>query len=72
MRDKQVDAVHAGLEEGQAILPADPLSSGSCRLKGGCSQDWLPHKAAEPHKNRRRQDRQRYQFAAACKEIQAS
>jgi len=28
---------------GQAILPAEPLSSGSCRLKGGCGQDWPPH-----------------------------
>jgi hypothetical protein len=28
---------------GRAILPADPLSSGSSRLKGGCRQDWRPH-----------------------------
>src|SRR5581483_7426968 len=28
---------------GQSILLADPRSSGSRRLKGGCSQDWLPH-----------------------------
>ncbi len=29
---------------GQAILPADRLSRRSCRLKGGCGQDWPPHK----------------------------
>ena len=28
---------------GQPILAADPLSSGSSRLKGGCGQDWPPH-----------------------------
>jgi hypothetical protein len=28
---------------GRAIMPADPLSSGSNRLKGGCGQDWPPH-----------------------------
>jgi hypothetical protein len=25
------------------LQPADPLSSGSSRLKGGGSQDWLAH-----------------------------
>jgi hypothetical protein len=28
---------------GQAILPADELSSASKPLKGGCGQDWPPH-----------------------------
>jgi hypothetical protein len=28
---------------GQPIQAADPLSSGSSRLKAGCSQDCLPH-----------------------------
>jgi hypothetical protein len=32
------------LDVGKAILPADKLSSLAGRLKGGCSQDWLPHK----------------------------
>jgi hypothetical protein len=29
---------------GQPIQAADPLSSGSSRLKAGCRQDCLPHK----------------------------
>src|SRR6266436_308340 len=29
---------------GAAYQAADPLSSGSCRLKAGCGQDWPPHK----------------------------
>jgi hypothetical protein len=29
-------------EVGQAILPANRLSSRFCRLKGGCGQDWPP------------------------------
>ena len=33
-----------GIEVGQAILPVDPLSSGSSRLIGGCGQDWPPHR----------------------------
>jgi hypothetical protein len=28
---------------GQPILAADPLSSGSSRLKAGCGQDCPPH-----------------------------
>ena len=28
---------------GRAILPADPLSSGSSRLEGGCGDDSPPH-----------------------------
>ena len=32
---------------GQAIQPADLLSSGSSRLKAGCGQDCPPHKTLE-------------------------
>jgi hypothetical protein len=31
---------------GQAILPADWLSSQSSRLKGGSGHDWPPHSTA--------------------------
>jgi hypothetical protein len=31
----------------RAILPADPLSSGSGRLKGGYGQDWPPHNVSD-------------------------
>jgi len=30
---------------GRAILPAAGFSAGSSRLKGGCGQDWPPHKS---------------------------
>ena len=32
------------VDVGQPIQVADPLSSGSCRLKAGCGQEWPPHK----------------------------
>ena len=32
---------------GQPIQAADPLSSGSSRLKAGCRQDCLPHDSCQ-------------------------
>jgi len=29
---------------GRAILPADPVSAGLAAWKGGCGQDWPPHR----------------------------
>ena len=31
-----------------ALLGIDKQATGKSRLKGGCSQEWLPHGAAEP------------------------
>jgi len=39
-------AALAQLVVGQPIVAADPLSSGSSRLKAGCGQDCPPHKFA--------------------------
>jgi hypothetical protein len=36
-----------GPDVGQPILAADPLSSGSSRLKAGCGQDCPPHRCRQ-------------------------
>ena len=47
-RARGVDAYQCRIEDvGQAMLPADRLSSRSSRLKGGCGQDWPPRKTDE-------------------------
>jgi hypothetical protein len=42
------------------------------RIANPPQEDILPQRAAQPQPKRRRQDRQRYKFGAACKEIQVS
>ena len=55
MATKWVRPEHSHEAEDEASLATETGVSavGASRLKGGCSQDWLPHKAAEPQPNGR-------------------